>query len=199
MDEYTILESMDGSLFLMHSGRSKRDGAKVGSGRYPLGSGDRPHQHDPKKPRSKKSYRRPDLSQLSDDEMQKAIRRENLEETYAKTFNLHKQDPVETTRTYSNAAKDSIRSLKKIEKMTRPKKEPLDLSSRSDEELRREINRANLERQYNDMFNNSEAEVSKGRRLVQNVLDTADTVADIATPFAMIAAMVYLGVKKANG
>lgn len=31
---------------LMHEGRSKRDGAPVGSGRYPLGSGDRPHQHD---------------------------------------------------------------------------------------------------------------------------------------------------------
>ena len=30
---------------LMHVGRSKRDGAPVGSGRYPLGSGDKPFQH----------------------------------------------------------------------------------------------------------------------------------------------------------
>ena len=29
----------------MHEGRSKRDGAKVGSGRYRLGSGERPYQH----------------------------------------------------------------------------------------------------------------------------------------------------------
>lgn len=32
--------------FLMHEGRSKKDGAPVGSGRYPLGSGENPHQHD---------------------------------------------------------------------------------------------------------------------------------------------------------
>ena len=31
---------------LYHSGRSKRDGAPVGSGRYPLGSGDDPFQHE---------------------------------------------------------------------------------------------------------------------------------------------------------
>lgn len=31
--------------YLAHSGRSKRDGAKVGSGRYRYGSGDRPYQH----------------------------------------------------------------------------------------------------------------------------------------------------------
>jgi hypothetical protein len=34
-----------GDYYLMHSGRSKRDGAKVGSGRYPLGSGERPFQN----------------------------------------------------------------------------------------------------------------------------------------------------------
>ena len=32
--------------FLMHYGRSKKDGAIVGSGRYPLGSGDEPFQHE---------------------------------------------------------------------------------------------------------------------------------------------------------
>lgn len=30
---------------LMHTGKSKLDGAKIGSGRYPLGSGERPNQH----------------------------------------------------------------------------------------------------------------------------------------------------------
>ena len=30
--------------YLMHEGRSKLDGAPVGSGRYPLGSGDNPYQ-----------------------------------------------------------------------------------------------------------------------------------------------------------
>lgn len=31
---------------LIHEGRSKMDGAPIGSGRYPLGSGENPHQHD---------------------------------------------------------------------------------------------------------------------------------------------------------
>ena len=31
--------------YLSHEGRSKEDGAKQGSGRYPLGSGERPYQH----------------------------------------------------------------------------------------------------------------------------------------------------------
>ena len=38
-----------GEFYLAHAGRSKRDGAKIGSGRYPLGSGDRPYQGDPAK------------------------------------------------------------------------------------------------------------------------------------------------------
>ena len=31
---------------LMHYGKSKKDGAIIGSGRYPLGSGDDPYQHE---------------------------------------------------------------------------------------------------------------------------------------------------------
>ena len=40
-----------GEYYLMHSGRSKRDGAKIGSGRYPLGSGERPFQGEDNKSR----------------------------------------------------------------------------------------------------------------------------------------------------
>lgn len=37
---------MDDDLYLEHYGRSKSDGALVGSGRYPLGSGEKPYQHE---------------------------------------------------------------------------------------------------------------------------------------------------------
>lgn len=40
VDDYEPFETV-----LMHYGRSKLDGAAVGSGRYPLGSGDNPNQH----------------------------------------------------------------------------------------------------------------------------------------------------------
>lgn len=45
MDElYLLAEEED---YLEHVGRSKEDGAPIGSGRYPLGSGENPFQHDP--------------------------------------------------------------------------------------------------------------------------------------------------------
>lgn len=37
---------MDDEEYIAHYGRSKADGAPVGSGRYPLGSGDNPYQHE---------------------------------------------------------------------------------------------------------------------------------------------------------
>ena len=39
MNDFRIYAGLDSSTFLSHYGRSKRDGAKIGSGRYPLGSG----------------------------------------------------------------------------------------------------------------------------------------------------------------
>lgn len=46
-----------------HVGRSKRDGAKVGSGRYPLGSGKNPNQHEKKSIKESKTY---NITKISD-------------------------------------------------------------------------------------------------------------------------------------
>lgn len=53
-----------------------------------------------------------------------------------------------------------------------PKKQ-MDLSNMSDKELRDQINRAFLEKQYNDMFN--PPQVSKGREFAGKLLDSAGT------------------------
>lgn len=45
MDEVYLLSEFEEE-YLAHYGRSKLDGAPIGSGRYPLGSGDIPFQHD---------------------------------------------------------------------------------------------------------------------------------------------------------
>ncbi len=52
---------------LLHYGVSKLDGAKRGSGRYPLGSGDRPHQHDGLETKTYTSYPRNYASKKSFD------------------------------------------------------------------------------------------------------------------------------------
>lgn len=47
MDELYLLGREEDSESLQHYGRSKLDGAEIGSGRYPLGSGEYPFQRDP--------------------------------------------------------------------------------------------------------------------------------------------------------
>lgn len=57
-----------------------------------------------------------------------------------------------------------------------PRKQ-MDLSNMSDKELRDQINRAFLEKQYNDMFN--PPQVSKGREYASKLLETTGTVLGI--------------------
>jgi dephospho-CoA kinase len=45
MNDYMQYVGVDFTPYLIHFGVSKRDGAKVGSGRYPLGSGERPYRN----------------------------------------------------------------------------------------------------------------------------------------------------------
>ena len=54
----------------------------------------------------------------------------------------------------------------------------MDLSNMSDKEMRDQINRALLERQYNDLFNPQT--VSRGRERADRILETAGTVLGIA-------------------
>lgn len=79
---------------LVHSGVSKRDGAKVGSGRYPLGSGKRPFQGDTpaqkekakrlglfRKSKKKKTSAETD-KELSEEEKKRIIESGNVREAY---------------------------------------------------------------------------------------------------------------------
>ena len=66
----------------------------------------------------------------------------------------------------------------------------MDLSNMSDQELRNQINRELLERQYNDVFN--PVSVSKGREYVGKILDTAGVV----LPVAGSALGIALSIKK---
>ena len=91
------------------------------------------------------------------------------------------QDDLETGRRLSNEAGNLTRQLKDAnDKAVRnPKKVKMDLSNMSDQEMRNQISRALLEKQYNDMF--APQKTSKGRAVVGKILESAGTVLAIGS------------------
>lgn len=70
----------------------------------------------------------------------------------------------------------------------KPIKKKLNLNNISDEELRNAINRANLERQYNDLFAPTEQpKISKGRQFARNALAVSGVVLGTATSAVTLA------------
>ena len=87
-------------------------------------------------------------------------------------------------RNLKNANDQSIRNKPKTR---------MDLSSMSDQELRNQINRELLERQYNDVLNHVSG--SKGREYDGKILDTAGVV----LPIASSALAIALSIKELRG
>lgn len=73
---------------------------------------------------------------------------------------------VDATSRLNNDLKNANRESLNRAKNNRPK---MDLSNMTDKEMRDQINRAILERQYNDMF--APQKVSRGREFVTNALE----------------------------
>lgn len=94
-----------------------------------------------------------------------------------------------------DSSRDMVRELNNINNSTRPKskRQTMDLSKMSDQEMRNRINRAMLEKQYNDMF--APQKTSRGRECVGKVLETTGTVLAIGSSALGIA----LAVKELRG
>ena len=94
-----------------------------------------------------------------------------------------------------DSSRDMVRELTSINNSTRPKskRQTMDLSKMSDQEMRNRINRAMLEKQYNDMF--APQKTSRGRECVGKVLETTGTVLAIGSSALGIA----LAVKELRG
>ena len=85
---------------------------------------------------------------------------------------------AQMTRNLQNLNRDTTRSSSRNRKQ-------MDLSSMSDKELRDAINRAQLERQYNDIYN--PVTVNRGRETVNNTLQVAGDVLAIGSTALSIA------------
>lgn len=85
------------------------------------------------------------------------------------------KEDMERSKRLTDSSKQLTNDLKNMNDKAiknAPKKQ-MDLSNMSDKELRDQINRAFLEKQYNDMFN--PPQVSKGREFAGKLLDSAGT------------------------
>ena len=111
---------------------------------------------------------------------------------YAKEDTERTKKLVDSTRQMNenlkNANQNSINQANR-----RNKKNRMDLSSMTDQELRQQINRELLERQYNDVFN--EKKVSRGREFATSVLNTTGSVLAITSSALSIA----LAIKELRG
>lgn len=126
-----------------------------------------------------------DMSELSN----------NKQKHYRPNSDKWVKEDLSRTRKLTDETKGLARELhsaneKSIKKQQRPK---LDLSEMSDKELRDQINRALLEKQYNDVFN--PPTVSKGRQFAGDILDNAGTVLAVTSS----ALGVALAIKELRG
>lgn len=91
---------------------------------------------------------------------------------------------------------NKARSLNQDSMNKRKKKESLDLSSMTDKELRDRINRADLEKRYNDLFAGEQSTaVSRGQRRVDDILRVGGNVLAVGSSALGIA----LAIKELKG
>lgn len=135
-------------------------------------------QQDSKPDESKDKPKKTELSKkpkgdLTDEELVAEVKRMNMEKQYDKlSKDLKGPSKLERVSKVTNASADVVGKLNKLNQdslKNRPKVK-MDLSNKTDQQLRDEINRANLERQYNEIFSQP-APISKGRQALTTILE----------------------------
>ena len=131
------------------------------------------------------------MSELTNDELQALMERTNKEKVTSEDLNAVKKNesgPTKSPQDLINAAKAFKGTMDDINrnyaKNPPTKKQPkaLDLSEKTDAQLRREMDRAVLESRYNEMFNSPE--VSNGKVKVAAALGAIGTAAVVGTQVA---------------
>lgn len=136
---------------------------------------------------------------LSDEELAKRVKRLTMEKTYAKlSKEATPQSRLDKTKKVVDSTSDLVTQAKKLNQQlsstSKQAKPRLDLSKMTDKELREQINRELLERQYSDLFAKP-ANVSKGRDYVNETLETAGAVLAVGSS-ALSIALAIKGLKK---
>ena len=109
--------------------------------------------------------------------------------------NRYAKEDLQRTKSLTEAGSRMTGDLKRVteKSIKNTPKKTMDLSHMSDKEMRDQINRAFLEKQYNDMF--APQTSSKGKEMVQKSLDTAGDVLAVTASALSIA----LAIKELKG
>lgn len=108
------------------------------------------------------------------------------------------REDLERTKRIVDTSSNIVREVSKAERETRPKstRKSLDLSKMSDQDLRNSINRAQMEKQYQELFAPSEApKISRGRKFTESVLPALETTLAVGSSALAIA----LAIKELRG
>lgn len=140
----------------------------------------------------KKRYSRY-AADVSDEEKQKVIKEANIDKAYRKAFKPESSDKLgkikaavdQTSRLVDIAKRDNDEEMRK-----NVRKEKLNLSKITDQELRTKINRELLERQYNDLFAKNVSTVTSGQRAVDKALTVGGQVLAVGSTALSIAIMI---------
>ena len=163
-----------------------KDGSLTAAGkkRYREARDDFDRKRDAKR-REKERNNSNDKAQ--DTELAKRLMREELKDAklkseYSKATNRpdNVNETLQKSKNVANDAAQLARNLKTLndKSVKNQPRERLDLSKMSDQELRNQINRELLERQYNDVFN--PPKVNKGKETAGRILETAGDVLVVA-------------------
>ena len=127
----------------------------------------------------------------SEDEMQKVIKRKNLEKAYAKAVS-NDSNRLQGTKNILDASSTLANRTSQMTNRYRSTQEKLDLSHMTNKELQDSITRYNLETQYNRIYAPT---VKRGRDYVADIMDTAGTALALAGSSVAIA----LAIKQLRG
>lgn len=129
----------------------------------------------------RKRYGVEDLSGKSDSELREAVQRKNLEKAYRKaTKGDDGAEQLERHKKLVDAAKSEGDAITNLERrVPSRKRKTMDLSNMTDKEMRDAINRKLLERQYDDMFN--ESTVNRGRERLRTILEVGTASLGVAS------------------
>ena len=133
------------------------------------------------------------VKDMSDADLRSKVKRMEMERKYNNLTADKTPSKLVKTKKIVDLSSDMINQAKRSNddyiRSTR-KKEKLDLSSMTDQELRNKINRAMLEKQYSDIFANDTYDVSKGQIYASKFLDAAGTTLAIGSSALGIALAV---------
>lgn len=96
---------------------------------------------------------------------------------------------MQKTKAVIDAASTLVNNGKKLNSDRKPKSSHTDLSHMTDQELRQKINRAFMEKQYTELYE-QKATVSRGREYVKKTLDVCGNVLAIGSSIVGLAVAI---------